>query len=413
MQTMSIQTFHTKVCIIGAGPAGATTAIFLGKYQIPHFIIDAASFPRDKICGDGLDLKAIGILNQIDKTLIQKNITQSDKIQACWGFRLIHPSGKRTEFIFEPGLSGYTQPPYAISKRTVIDTLLVQQLNTNYSTFLQKTKATKIEKVNHQWRVIATKDNEQIEIICDLLVGADGERSVVLKTIGERKIDRNNYAGGVRQYWSGVDGIHEKNLMEVYYPKSKPMSYLWIFPLGNGYANIGYGMLSSVAAKYNYNIKDDFKEILENDPLIANRLKNSKPEDSIRGWGLPLASLQRKCYGDGWLLVGDAASMVSPTTGEGIGTGMTTGLIAAKFIQKAVQQNKFDETILKNYDREIFRRVKDDINLFKISMWFSPKMMGWVMNNLIQIPFFKRMFQKKVTQWLHTAYHKDLVVHLD
>ncbi|MBS4044071.1 MAG: NAD(P)/FAD-dependent oxidoreductase [Chitinophagaceae bacterium] len=410
---MTIQTFHTKVCIVGAGPAGATTSIFLGKYQIPHFIIDAACFPRDKICGDGLDLKAIGILNQIDKNIIKNNIKQSDKIQACWGFRLIHPSGKRTEFVFDPNTSDYTQPPYAISKRTVIDTLLVQQIDPEYSTFLQNTVATKIKRINGKWKISASQENKNIEIYCDLIVGADGERSMVLKTVGDRKIDRNNYAGGVRQYWSGVEGMHEKHLMEVYYPKSKPMSYLWIFPLGGGYANIGYGMLSSVASKYNYNIKSDFKDILEKDPLIADRLKNAKPEDSIRGWGLPLASLQRKCYGDGWLLVGDAASMVSPTTGEGIGTGMTTGLIAARFIQRAVQQNKFDESVLKNYDREIFRRVKDDINLFKISMWFSPKMMGWVMNNLIQLPMFKKMFQQKVTQWLHTAYHKDLVVNLD
>ena len=410
---MQTKKFHTRICIIGAGPAGATTAIFLGKYQIPHIIIDAESFPRDKICGDGLDLKAIGILNQIDKNIIQDNIKKDGVINACWGFRLIHPSGKRTEFIFEPNGSGFVQPPYAISKRTNIDTILVQQFDKRFTTFFQNTKAKSIERVENKWKIISHHENEIIEIVCDLMVGADGERSVVLKTIGDRKINRNHYAGGVRQYWKGVEGIHEKNLMEVYYPKSKPMSYMWIFPLGNGLANVGYGMLSSVASKYNFNIKADFKEILETDPIIAERFCNATALDNIVGWGLPLASLKRKCFGDGWLLVGDAASMVSPTTGEGIGTGMTTGLIAAKFIQRAVRTNRFDESIFANYDREVFRRVEDDINLFKISMWFSPKMMGWVMNNLIRLPFFKKMFQKKVGQWLHTAYNKNLVVNLD
>lgn len=56
---MNTQSLHTRVCIIGAGPAGAATAIFLGKEQIHHTIIDAATFPRDKICGDGLDLKPL------------------------------------------------------------------------------------------------------------------------------------------------------------------------------------------------------------------------------------------------------------------------------------------------------------------------------------------------------------------
>ncbi len=410
---MQTKKFHTRICIVGAGPAGATTAIFLGKFQIPHIIIDAASFPRDKVCGDGLDLKAIGVLNQIDKKIIQDNIKNGGVINACWGFRLIHPSGKRTEFVFEPNDSGFVQPPYAISKRTNIDTILVQQFDKRYTTFFQNTKAKTIERVDNKWKIISEHENEIVEIICDLMVGADGERSVVLKTIGDRKINRNHYAGGVRQYWKGVEGIHEKNLMEVYYPKSKPMSYLWIFPLGNGLANVGYGMLSSVAAKHNFNIKADFKEIIETDPIIAGRFCNATALDNIVGWGLPLASLKRKCFGNGWLLVGDAASMVSPTTGEGIGTGMSTGLIAAKFIQRAVQLNKFDESVFKNYDREVFRRVEDDINLFKISMWFSPKMMGWVMNNFIRLPIFKKMFQKKVGQWLHTAYNKNLVVNID
>ena len=410
---MQIKKFHTRICIVGAGPAGATTAIFLGKYKIPHIIIDAASFPRDKICGDGLDLKAIGILNQIDKNIIQDNIKKDGLINACWGFRIIHPSGKKTEFVFESNNSGLVQPPYAISKRTNIDTLLVQQFDNRYTTFFKNTKAKSIERVDNKWKVVAVHENEIVEIICDLMVGADGERSVVLKSIGERKINRDHYAGGVRQYWKGVEGVHEKSLMEVYYPKSKPMSYLWIFPLGNGLANVGYGMLSSVAAKNNYSITNDFKEILEVDPIIASRFTKAKAVDNIVGWGLPLASLKRKCFGDGWLLVGDAASMISPTTGEGIGTGMTTGLIAAKFIQRAIQINKFDNTVFSNYDREIFRRVQDDINLFKISMWFSPKMMGWVMNNLIRLNFFKKMFQKKVGQWLNTAYNKELIVNID
>ena len=134
---MQIKKFHTRICIVGAGPAGATTAIFLGKYKIPHIIIDAASFPRDKICGDGLDLKAIGILNQIDKNIIQDNIKKDGLINACWGFRIIHPSGKKTEFVFESNNSGLVQPPYAISKRTNIDTLLVQQFDNRYTTFFK------------------------------------------------------------------------------------------------------------------------------------------------------------------------------------------------------------------------------------------------------------------------------------
>lgn len=405
---------HTKVCIIGAGPAGAATSIFLSKEGVSHIIVDAATFPRDKICGDGLDLKAITMLNHIDKSILHNELQPNGKINACWGFRLINAKGKYSNFVFKPEVGNESKPPYGVSQRFSLDNILIEKMDSKYCTFLQATKAIKIERVDgNKWKITVKQNLEEIEINCDLLVGADGDHSIVLKTIGERKIDRNHYAAGVRQYWQDIDAIHEKNLMEVYYPKAFPMSYLWIFPLGDGKANVGYGMLSAVAAKKNYNIREIFESLIKNDSILNHRFKNATPLNNVSGWGIPLASLRRKCSGAGWLLVGDAASMISPTTGEGIGTGMQTGYIAAQFIKRAVDQNKFDEAVFANYDREVYRRMNDDIKLFNISMWFSPKMMGWVMNNLIQLPYFKKLFQRKVGNWIISAYNKKLVVNID
>lgn len=403
----------SKICIIGAGPSGAALSIFLSKEKVEHIIIDAALFPRDKICGDGLDLKAIKMLNHIDKKILQDELKKDGRINASWGFRLINQNGKYSNFIYTPKIGAEEKPPYAVSKRFSLDNILVEKIDSNYSTFYQNTKAKSICRINNTWKINAVQNEDEIEIECNLLVGADGDRSIVLKNIGERKIDKNHYAAGVRQYWQGIDGIHEKKIMEIYYPKSKPMSYLWIFPLENGLANVGYGMLSSIVSKYNYNITEIFKDLLENDLVLKERFKNATPLDKINGWGIPLASLKRKCSGDGWLLLGDAASMVSPTTGEGIGTGMTTSFIASKFIKKAIDENNFNEEIFKNYDREIYRRMLDDIKLFKISMKISPKLFSWIMNNIIPLNYFKKLFQKKVEGWIYSAYNEELNVKLN
>lgn len=410
---MKIETIHTKVCIVGAGPSGAATSIFLSKEKVPHIIIDAARYPRDKVCGDGLDLKAITMLNHIDRSIVQNELKPNGKIQACWGFRLINPKGKYTEFVFKPSIGNENKPPYGVSKRFSLDNILVEKLDPVFSTFLQETKAIKLERIGQKWHTLVEKRGIQTIIISDLIVGADGDHSIVLKNVGERKINRDHYAGGVRQYWQDVKGIHEKNLMEVYYPKKFPMSYFWIFPLGDGLANVGYGILSSVAVKNNYNIREVFTELIKNDPILQSRFIDAKAMDNVSGWGLPLASLRRKCSGNGWLLVGDAASMISPTTGEGVGTGMQTGFIAAKFINRAIIENKFNESIFRNYDREIYKRMEDDIKLFNLSMLVSPKMMGWAMNNIIPFNYFKKLFQRKVGQWLNSAYNKEIKVNLD
>ena len=68
----------TNVCIVGAGPAGSTTSITLSKLNIPHLIVDAAEFPRDKICGDALDLKVVRVLNNIDPSIVQHEFSANN-----------------------------------------------------------------------------------------------------------------------------------------------------------------------------------------------------------------------------------------------------------------------------------------------------------------------------------------------
>ncbi len=399
----------TAICIIGAGPAGATTSLFLSKMKIPHVIIDAAEFPRDKVCGDGLDLKVMRVLNNLEPGLVEREILNNENFTQSNSVCIHINDSKKAVLKYTPKLNESVFPFFFFSKRNYFDNFLVKKINPTYATFLQGTKAEKITWNGSESTIIAKNNNTKIEIKAQLLVGADGDHSVVLRSLGERQISRDNYAGGLRQYWKGISDM-EDNHLEIYLPKSLPLAYLWIFPLPNGEANVGCGLQSTLIKKNHINLKDLLNDIITNDAVLKDRFKNAIPLETPQGWGLPLASLKRKIAGNGWLLTGDAGSLIYPTTGEGIGPAMMSGYIAAYFIKEAVAKNNFTEESFTNYEREIYKRLNDSIKIYRFLKNTSPILYNFFISYIATHPFCKYYFKKNVAKWIETAYTKKIDV---
>lgn len=417
MQQPSRDKVNTRLCIIGAGPAGATLSIFLGKMGIRHLIVDAAVFPRDKVCGDGIDLNTVRVLNHIDPSIVKEDFADTTLFTASQGMRFILPNGKQVEMkrkTENPGPGPELLPVFYVGKRSVFDNLLVSKIDRNIADLRLGTKVTKISRNGAAWKLDAVTETGTLEIEADFLIGADGDHSVLLNFLGERKIDRFNYAGAIRQYWEGITGMHGENLIEIYFPKYLPFSYFWIFPLSKGEANVGFGMASHHIARKNINLRAAFEKIIRTDPLLKERFKNAKPRENIRGWGVPMSGSRRKAHGDKWLLVGDAASIVCPSSGEGIGCGMISAYIAAKFIDRAVKEQNLGQAMFTNYDREIHKRLKPDEKLFRILNHLPPWTFSFLINVFLSSKFIqKRMAKKTIPQWIETAYTKEIKVKLD
>jgi flavin-dependent dehydrogenase len=189
------------VCIIGAGPAGAPTSLFLSKKGISHLILDAAVFPRDKICGDGLDLKVMRVLRQLDPSFTEAEIFENEAFVASWGTRFFTQNGRSTDFIYTPKPGDpHPHPIFLVSKRLHFDHYLVKKINPAFADFRSGVLVNKVEKTVDGWRLEAQGPAGALEIHCKLLIGADGDHSVVLRALGERGIDRQHYAGTLRQY---------------------------------------------------------------------------------------------------------------------------------------------------------------------------------------------------------------------
>lgn len=402
---------QSQVCIIGAGPAGAATSLALAKMKIHHIIVDTAIFPRDKVCGDGLDTTVMRVLNSIEPGLVEKEILPNHNFNKSNSF-LIHVDETNKTFINASSNIFPDFPIFCFCKRSYFDNFLVSKLDTQYAQFLQ---GTKVDKILHEndWKIIdAKQDGKEIQIKARIVVGADGDHSAVLKSLGGTKIDRKHYAGALRQYWKGIKDL-QTNVFELYFPKLLPLGYLWIFPLANGEANVGLGMQSSIIAKNNIDLKKVLADLIKNDPVISSRFKDAIPLETMKGCGLPLASLQRKVYGDGWLLTGDAASLVCPTTGEGIGPAMMSGYIAAHFIQRAIEQNNFSADIFRNYDREVYKRLKGNIQVYQLMQKLSPKLYSFFSNYIMKFSFIEKKTVKYFKRKIELAYTEKIPVYFD
>jgi menaquinone-9 beta-reductase len=415
-ELMDPEKIKTEICIVGAGPAGATASISLCNMGIAHVIVDAAAFPRDKVCGDGIDLNCIRVLRHIAPSIIEELHMTKNKITASQGLRFILPGGRKVDImrnVLKDTSDHADKPIFFVSKRSDFDNLLVKNINKAVADVRLSTRINKITRVNDGWILEGSGPAGPVIIETRFLIGADGDHSVVLRHLGERSIDRNNYAAAVRQYWSGVEGMHADNLLEIYFPKSLPLSYFWIFPLPDGNANVGYGMASNYIAKYNINVRKAFEELIKTDPVLIPRFKNAKPEETVKGWGIPMSGKDRKAYGDGWLLLGDAASVVCPTSGEGIGSGMLSGYVAAKFLQRAVQQNDFSEKMFTHYNREIHKRLRTEEKVYRFINIIPPWFFSLGINTVLSTRLFKYWFSNNAMKsWVDTAYNKEIEVNL-
>ena len=105
-------------------------------------------------------------------------------------------------------------------------------------------------------------------------------------------------------------------------------------------------------------------DAIQNNPQISSRFANAKLVDKIQGWGLPLAMERQPISGDNFLLTGDAACLVDPFSGEGIGNAMYSGMLAAAAIKEAIEKKDFSSAFLKNaYDDVFYKRIGEELQI--------------------------------------------------
>jgi menaquinone-9 beta-reductase len=351
---------ETEILITGAGPAGATTAMALAGAGISCLLVDKAVFPRDKICGDALSGKVVLSLSRLGVDL-PVQLTADKHYMHSHGVTFIAPNGKALSVPFRKNADDVT-PPGFIARRFNFDNWLFEKAK--HSPGVNVETGLELEKFEHQdgYWLVYDKDNTPV-IKARLIIAADGAHSRFVRNVLRVQQEDRHFCAGLRVYYKGVSNLNGDGFIELHFLKDVLPGYFWIFPLPGGAANVGLGIRSDVIRKKKMNIKKILQDIISNDPQIAPRFVNASAEGPVQGYGLPLGSARRPLSGEGYLLLGDAGSLIDPFTGEGIGNAMISGLKAAEVVVKNFSVRNFSAPAMAVYDTLVYKRLGSELRL--------------------------------------------------
>lgn len=398
----------TSVCIIGAGPGGATTALQLDRLGIPCVVVDKAVFPRDKVCGDGLSGKVIAGLQKIDKGIAER-LQQFVEKENSWGVTFVSPGRQSMDVPYKPDYNKAVEAPIGfVCKRIHFDNFMVDELKRSPNVQLFEGVAVDKYTLEEDGYLISDASG-QFSVKAKLLIIANGAHSSFTRDVAQIKMEPKYYAAGIRAYYKGVKGMHADSFIELHFLKDLLPGYLWIFPLPNGEANVGMDMLSDAVRDKKVNLKTLLTDTLKQDPIFAERFRDAEMTSTLDGYGLPLGSKKRVISGNRYMLVGDAAFLIDPFTGEGIGNAVSTGIIAAKQAATCLETDNYTAETMAAYDERVYRVLGPELNLsYKLQRLVKyPKLFNWVfkmgiknkqLRDVISSMFYEVDLRKKLTR---------------
>lgn len=307
------------VAIVGAGPAGTAAAIELCRAGRSVIVIDKATFPRDKCCGDGLTTLALRELEHLD--FVPETV---DDWFDVTGASLRSPSGREVEIPL-PDDGKYA----AVAPRLQLDNALVDLARAAGAQVLDGVGFSAINVDDDT----VTIDADDRTITSRYVIAADGMWSPVRKSIG---LNEPGYLGewhGFRQYASHVTGPAARQLFVWFEPDLIP-GYAWSFPLPGNRANIGFGVLRD-GVRSGKDVKAIWPDLLQRPHIVDALGADFQMEERHTAWPIPARVDELPLTSHRVFFVGDAAAATDVMTGEGIGQALLTGRLAADAIISA------------------------------------------------------------------------------
>ena len=352
------------VIVIGAGPGGAAAARYLASEGFDVIALEKSHYPREKVCGDGLTPRAVKELQLIGLPTPREEGWIPSK-----GLRMVG-GGHRLEF---PWHELESFPNYGLSlPRASFDHKLAMHARAGGADVREGWFVESAVRDERTGRVIGVmaratdvngrKIGESTRFTAPLVIAADGVSARIALGLGIERMKNRPMGVAVRTYLPTPR--HEEPWMEGHLEiwdgergKSKMLpGYGWIFPLGDGTANVGLGTLSAKGTPSKLDHKALFGKWLEH---YALDWEFGEATADLKGAAIPMAFNRQPHYVPGMMLIGDAGGMVNPFNGEGIAYAMQAARRAteAAVAWRSATDDASKERALESYAR----MMKDDL----------------------------------------------------
>ena len=349
---------EADVIVVGAGPAGSTTAFYLAQAGLDVLLLEKSRFPREKVCGDGLTPRAVKALAGMGIDISESSAGPGGGWLRNKGLRVIG-AGQRMELPW-PELSSY--PGYGLVRtRASFDETLARRAEQAGARLRENTTVTGPVIDDRTGSILGVKTSAEQTLAARAIVAADGNSSRLSVAMGLRKRDDRPLGVAVRTYYKSPR--HDDDYLESWLdlwdaPENQGgrllPGYGWIFGMGDGTSNVGLGLLNTSKSFGNTDYHAMLRTWLAGMPAEWGFTEENRTEP-IRGAALPMGFNRTPHYYRGLLLAGDAGGMVNPFNGEGIAYAMESGEILARTIVQAFARGSKAETerVLMGYPRAL------------------------------------------------------------
>jgi len=337
------------VVIVGAGPSGSTTAYYLAKQGFNVLLLDKFNFPRDKTCGDGLTPRALHILDDMGllDTLFQVGY-RSYKLE------LISTKGVAASALLpkKENMCDYL----LVVPRLILDNIILERALTSGAHFQAPIRVTGIEQENNSILVKGEQGAKTITFRARMVVYATGANTKLLLTTGLlKKIPQMVLA--VRTYYDGLTSTLDA--VQCRFDNIPLPGYGWIFPVSATSINVGVGFFRiGMASRWLPKTAHGAFEAFIQSPPLQSLLDGSRQTGPIKGFPIRVDFARSPTYGERTMIIGEAAGLVNPITGEGIDYGMESGKLAAEHLTHMFAIGDFSLKQLAVFDKQLRQRYQ-------------------------------------------------------